>query len=201
MNELKTDNPAFDLGTWLGRMQAFRLVASRCSVADIECLAEIYDKKLYRTLDLTWDRFCTECLGITCRWADTLIRRLEKLGPGFFKLNNFTRIKPADYLLISGAVSAEGLAFGGEVIPLEAENAAELAHAVEALRHDNVPETASLDPSERAFAKAEKSLQTALAEFERLQAMNLNEDGRLRLLVTVEAGRDHLDRIRLSSAL
>ena len=35
MNELTTDNPSFDLGTWLGRMQAFRLIASRSSVADI----------------------------------------------------------------------------------------------------------------------------------------------------------------------
>ena len=201
MEDLKTDNPAFDLGTWLGRTQAFRLMASRCSVADIECLAEIYDKKLYRTLDMTWQRFCTEYLGVTCRWADTLIRRLKQLGPEFFKLNNFTRIKPADYRLIAGAVTEEGLAYGGEVIPLEAEHAAELAHAVDALRLENVPEPASADPSERAFAKAEKSLETALAEFERLQAMNLDEDGRLRLLVTVEAGRDRLDRVRLSTAL
>src|SRR6266567_3652109 len=105
MNELTTDNPSFELGTWLGRMQAFRLIASRCSVADIECLSEIYEKKLYRTLDMTWERFCVECLGITRRWADSLIRRLTQLGPDFFKLNNFTRIKPADYLLISAAVT------------------------------------------------------------------------------------------------
>ena len=201
MDELKIDNPSFDLGTWLGRIQAFRLVASRCSVADIECLAEIYDKKLYRILDMTWERFSVEYLGITSRWAETLIRRLKQLGPGFFKLNNFTRIKPADYLLISGAVTEQGLAYGGEIIPLEAEHAAELALAVEALRRDNAPEPPPVDPSRQALARAEKCLQTALAQLERLQAMSLDEDGRLRLLLTVEAGRDHLDRIRLSTVL
>lgn len=201
MDEQNTDNAIFDLGTWLGRIQAFRLIASRCSVADIEALSEIYNKKLYRTLNMTWERFCIECLGITSRWADTLIRRLNQLGPGFFKLNNFTRIKPADYLLISDAVTGEGLACGGEIIPLDEEHAAELTHAVEALRHEHAPEPESVDPSERAFARAEKSLQAALVEFERLQAMNLDEDRRLRLVVAVEAGRDHLDRIRLTTAL
>ena len=199
--ELKTDNPSFDLGTWLGRRQAFSLIASRCSVADIECLAEIREKKLYRPLGITWERFCIDCLGVTDRWADTLIRRLKSLGPDFFKLNNFTRVKPADYLRISGAVTGEGLSYGGEIIPLEAAHATELMQAVEALCRESAPEPAPVDPSERAFAKAEKSLEAALAEFERLQAMNLDEDGRLRLAVAVEEGRDHLDRIRLSTAL
>ena len=116
-------------------------------------------------------------------------------------MNNFKRIKPADYLRIASAVTDEGLSYGGEIIPLEAGHAAELGQAIDALRRESVPELASVDPSERAFAKAEKSLQAALAEFERLQAMTLGEDDRLRLVVAVEAGRDHLDRIRLSTAL
>src|SRR5438045_3665305 len=90
MDETQLDQPSFDLGTWLGRRQAFSLIASRCSVADVECLAEIREKKLYRPWNNSWARFCTECLGITDRWADTLIRRLKSLGPEFFKLNNFT---------------------------------------------------------------------------------------------------------------
>ena len=201
MSELITDKPSFDLGAWLGRRQAFRLIAARCSVADIECLAEIFEKKLYRVLGMTWEHFCIECLGITRAWAETLIRRLKQLGPGYYRLNNFTRISPADYRLISGAVTDEGLSYGGEIIPLEPERATELAQAVEALRHERIPESEPVDPSERAFVKAEKHLQAMLAEFERLQAMNLDEDSRLRLVVAVEAGCDHLDRIRLSTAL
>ena len=200
MDETQLDQPSFDLGTWLGRRQAFSLIASRCSVADIECLAEIREKKLYEPWS-TWARFCTECLGITDRWADTLIRRLKSLGPEFFKLNNFTRIKPADYLRISGAVTGEGLSYEGKIIPLEAEHAAELAHAVEELRRESAPEAAPLDPCERALANAEKALRAALAEFERLQTMSLDDDGRLRMVLAVESGRDHLERIRMSTAL
>jgi len=201
MKELNIDNPSFDLGAWLGRRQAFCLIASRCSVADIECLAAIRDGKMYKTLGMTWRSFCTECLGITDRWADTLIGRLKSLGPDFFKLNNFTRIKPADYVRISGAVTTDGLSYAGEIIPFEPENAAELAEAVEALRAESASEPAPADTSDRAFAKAEKYLQATLAAFERLQAMDLDEDSRLRLVVTVEAGRDQLDRIRLATAL
>jgi hypothetical protein len=201
MNELTTDKPSFNLGTWLGRRQAFRLVASRCTVADIECVREIFENKLYRSMGMTCEQFCTECLGITRVWADTLIRRLKQLGPDFFKLNNFTRINPADYLRIADAVTGDGLAYGGEIIPLEAEHAAELAHAVEALRSERTPEPDTVDSSERAFTKAEKALQSALAAFERLQAMNLDEDGRLRLVLAVETGRDHLDRIRQTTTL
>jgi len=201
MDETQMDQPSFELGTWLGRRQAFSLIASRCSVADVECLAEIREKKLYRAWTPTWARFCTECLGITDRWADTLIGRLKSLGPEFFKLNNFTRIKPADYLRISGAVTGEGLAYDGKIIPLEPEHAVELAQAVEELRRESTPQAAPLDPCERALAKAEKSLRAALAEFDRLQSMSLDDDGRLRMVLAAESGRDHLDRIRMSTAL
>jgi len=201
MSELITDNPSFDLGAWLGRRQAFRLIAARCSVADIECLAEIFEKKLYRLLGMTWERFCIECLGITRAWAESLIRRLKQLGPGYFKLNSVIRINPADYRLISGAVTDEGLSYRGEIIPLEPERATELAQALEALRNERIPEPEPVDSSERAFTKAEKHLQAVLAEFERLQAMNLDENGRLRLVVAGEADRDHLDGIGLSTPL
>ena len=32
-----------DLGIWLGRKQAFSVVAGRCSAADAECLRQIRD--------------------------------------------------------------------------------------------------------------------------------------------------------------
>jgi hypothetical protein len=38
MQEKKIDR-AFDLGTWLGRRQAFSVVAGRCSAADAQCVA------------------------------------------------------------------------------------------------------------------------------------------------------------------
>ena len=72
---------------------------------------------------------------------------------------------------------------------------------MEALRRESASEPAPVDPIGQSFAKAEKSLQAALAEFRRLQEMNLDEEGRLKLLIAVEGGRDDLERIRTSTTL
>ena len=50
-----TIDEAFDIGTWVGRKQAFALVAGRCSAADAEILIEIREKKLFRETEETGD--------------------------------------------------------------------------------------------------------------------------------------------------
>jgi len=45
-----------DLGTWLGRRQAFSIVAGRCSAADAQCLRELRESKRYKGLGLTWEQ-------------------------------------------------------------------------------------------------------------------------------------------------
>lgn len=122
-------------------------------------------------------------------------------SPNFSKLNSFTRIKPAEYRLIATAVTEEGVCYDGQVIPMDAENAPKLAEAVEALCRESAPEAAPADPAGPSFAKAEKLLESAVAEFRRLQAMNLDEEGRLKLLIAVESGRDHLEQIRVTAEL
>ena len=64
-NELVLVTPAadsgeFDLGTWVGRRQAFGIVAAKASAADVECLRQIRDRKLYLIKTRTWGEFCTE---------------------------------------------------------------------------------------------------------------------------------------------
>jgi hypothetical protein len=49
-----TIDEAFDVGTWVGRKQAFALAAGRCSAADAEILFEIREQKLFRTVEPTW---------------------------------------------------------------------------------------------------------------------------------------------------
>ena len=89
----------------------------------------------------------------------------------------------------------------GEVIALESENAPKLAEAVEALRRDSTPETVPADPAEQAFAKAEKAAKSAIAEFQRLQAMKLDDDGRLKLVIALESWRNQLDLIHMATEL
>lgn len=47
MNKTKTD-VAYQLGTWMGRKQAFTSLAARCSAADAECLRQIREGRRSR---------------------------------------------------------------------------------------------------------------------------------------------------------
>ena len=75
-NDAWNDHPAaehsdpFDLGTWLGRWQALGFVAGRCSAADVDCLREIRERKLYRSRARTWAIFCSRDLGLSRAQAD-----------------------------------------------------------------------------------------------------------------------------------
>jgi hypothetical protein len=207
MDTIKVTSDGFDLGTWLGRNQAFTLMAGRCSAALAECLLEIKETKRYVAVEDTWEGFCANRLGISRATADRIIRQYKQLGEGYSKLNSFVKIKPAEYRLIAAAVTEEGLSYDGQTIPIEPGNTPQLARAVDALRGELIPDTSACkreppaDPAEQAFSKAGKSLETAIAEFTRLQGLNLDQEGRLRLLIAVESGRDRLDRIRLSTTL
>ena len=199
MVQKSTIDDAFDIGTWVGRRQAFALIAGRCSAADAEILFEIREKKLFRTIEQTWEDFCARRLGMTRSYVDRVIRQFQQLGPNLYKLSCFTRIKPAEYNLIGGALTGEGLAYGGEVIALEPENAPQLAEAVEALRRDSVQEADPGDLAEQSLDKADRAMKSAIAELHRLQAMTLDDARRLKLLIVVESCWDQLDLIRLST--
>src|SRR5208283_5213924 len=113
MEQTKTTEDVFDLGTQLGRKQAFGLIASRCSAAEIECLIEARESKLYLTVESTWEAYCQNRVGISRSTAERLIRQYQQQGPNLARLNSFTRIKPAEYRLFAAAVTDEGLAYNG----------------------------------------------------------------------------------------
>jgi hypothetical protein len=200
MEEKSRIENVFDVGTWLGRKQAFGVMAGRCSAADAECLIEIKDKELYLELEPTWEDFCVNRMGTSRATADRAIRQYNQLGPNFAKLNSFARIKPAEFRRIAAAISDEGVCYGGEIIPMEPDNLAKLAQAVEALRKDSLPEATSVDAVAATFTKAERSLETALTEFGRLQDMDLDSTARMKLQSTLETGRNQLARILMSTA-
>ncbi|MGA1995551.1 MAG: hypothetical protein ABSH45_07200, partial [Bryobacteraceae bacterium] len=106
-----------------------------------------------------------------------------------------------EYSLIAGALTGEGLSYGGEVIALEPENAPQLAEAVEALRRDSVKEENPIDVADQSLDKADRAMKSAIAELHRLQAMTLDDARRLKLLIVVESCRDQLDIIRLSTGV
>ncbi len=207
---------AVDLGMWLGRRQAFALVAGRCSTADAECIRDIRREKRYRALQMTWDQFCVERLGIARATADRIVRQLEEFGPEFFTLAQLTRVTPEDYRRLKVAVRGHALLHAGEEIPIEAENGPRLAAAIEELRRNAKAEPpASVEPAEspsdnpadsmsdaeRVLLRAEQSLYATLTELASLRVSELDMGDRLRLHTLVGSGAHRFKMLQLAVRL
>ena len=193
-----TTEDMFDLGAWLGRKQAFTLLAGRCSAATVVCLRKIREGKRYRALGLTWEEFCRQRAGVSRAFADKVIQQLEELGPAYFELSSVTRITPDQFRQIADAVTDEGLSYAGEPIEIIPENAPMLAQAIEILTSPPADEFLP-EPPDRTLARAERSMRSALADLERLAAMRLDTADQEKLSITLSAARDTLERISLSA--
>jgi hypothetical protein len=121
------------LGRWLGRRQAFGMIANRCTAADAECLKAMRDSGEYTRLGLSWDDFCEKKAGISRRHAGRLIKHLEEFGSNYFRLSELMEISHATYRLIAGAVSDDGIEYGGEKISMIPVNRNRVIEAVEAM--------------------------------------------------------------------
>ena len=156
------DNEAYQLGTWMGRKQAFTSLAGRCSAADAECLRQIREQRRYRALNLNWKQFCEQHVGASHVTVDKVIHRLEEFGPQYFLLVQATGISDNDYRNIHSRVAGEKLLHAGEEIPISAENAPRLSAAIEQMRRE-----AALLP---AVAESKAGPAVAEAETEPVQA-------------------------------
>ena len=178
-----------EVGTWLGRRQAFALIAGRCSAADAQCLRELRDSKKYKLLGITWEECCTQRAGIARSTAESIIQNLEEFGPEYFVLTQVTGITANEYRRIQGSVSGHALLYAGEEIPIAVENTPRLIAAVDALRHKAAaaPAQAADAAAEaaRSFAKADRALRTGLAELDKLRLMPLDIGGRMRLQTAI----------------
>src|SRR5436305_9727179 len=125
---------ALNLGTMLGRKQAFGSIAGKCSAADAECIRRLREEKRYLALGMNWDEFCKHKVGMSRPTADRIIRSLEEFGPKYFELAAVLRLPVEHYRQIAGAVTDGGVVVDGETIEISAQNAPRLAQAVETLR-------------------------------------------------------------------
>ena len=123
-----------EVGTWIGRHQAFGLIASKCSAADAACLREIRDNKHYRVLGLTWDEFCSRHAGVDHRTADRIVERLEEFGEAYFNLSQLMPIQPSGYRELASSVTGNTIELDGRKIPITPENAPHIIEAVRELR-------------------------------------------------------------------
>jgi len=183
----------YDLGQWMGRKQAFGLIAGKAAAADVECLRRIRDDKLYRAKGVGWTGFCKEYVGITRAYADRLIRQLEEFGPNYFHLSQVARISPETYRRIAPAVSDGGVAFGGETLAFNAENTARIGAAVNALRAG-----IEVKRPPQGIAAARKRLDACVAELNRIGKGELSKDERIELASAACGGMLDLTRLLMS---
>ena len=188
MSENKVED-ALEIGRWLGRREAFSLVAGRCSAADAKCLRELRESKKYKELGLTWEECCKQKVG-TCRSvADQIIRNLDEFGPDYFVIAQVTGISANEYRKIGGSVANHALLYAGEEIPIAMENSPRLVAAVAALRRHAAgapaPPADVTAEAESRFAKAQRASRTALAEWDKLRLMPLDIGGRIRLQTAI----------------
>jgi hypothetical protein len=176
---------ALEVGTWLGRRQAFSIVAGRCSAADAQSLRALRESKKYKSMGLTWEECCKQRAGIHRSSAEAIIRNLEEFGPDYFVIAQVTGITAKQYRLIQGSVRNHALVHAGEEIPVTVENAPRLITAVDVLRRGAAeapaPPAGTAAEAALQFAKAERAMRSALAELDKLRLMPLDIGGRMRL--------------------
>ena len=137
------------LERWLGRREAFALVAGRCSAAEVESLREIRDKKLYLESGETgWDDFCRVHLKTSRRKIDTAIGQLDKYGRAFFHATQALRLTEAEFCAIREHVSEEGAMLEGQLVPWTPENGARITEGLTRLRDTAAPKAKRSTPFE-----------------------------------------------------
>jgi hypothetical protein len=131
---METPREWIDAGAWVGRQQAFAMIANRCSAAQALCLKQVRESRLFEKLELTWEEFCKEFAGISRAQADRLIQQHEEFGDAYFRLSEIARISPETYRQIASQVSDEGIEFDGRTLALTPENAPKIRAAIQTLR-------------------------------------------------------------------
>ena len=169
----------FDLGMWLGRRQAFDMVAGHCTAADIECLKTIRDRKLFQAKCMEWDEFCERHVGLGRRHVNRLIQQLEEFGPAYFHLSRIVRISPVAYRRIAGAVSGAGIKLGDETIAIVPENCARIAEAVATLKQQVKSKPA--EGPQQKLERLRKRLEAVKDELTLLAAEELSPEEHSRL--------------------
>jgi hypothetical protein len=130
----KASDP-IESGAWVGRQQAFALIASKCSGARALALREIKESKAFEQFGLTWKEFCVKHVGISRESADLLIRQYNEFGDAYFRLSQIARISPETYRQIEPKVDEDTVEIDGENFELTLPNAGRIRAAIDKMRH------------------------------------------------------------------
>jgi hypothetical protein len=171
-----------DAGAWVGRQQAFAVIANKCSAAQALCLKQVRESQLFEKLGLSWEEFCKEYAGISRVHADRLIQQHEEFGDAYFRLSELARISPETYRQIAGQVSDEGLEFDGGKLTLTPENAPKIRTAIQTLRAQLKQARDASQPASPGIVQLQIRLDAVVEGISRMARRTLSPDYRAALL-------------------
>lgn len=151
-------------GAWIGRQQAFALIASKCSAAQALALKETKQSKAYELLGLTWSEFCLQHVGLSRERADALIHQYDEFGEAYFRLSQIARISPETYRRIEPNVEQDTVEIDGEKFELTLPNAAKIRAAIKKMRDERNQARRAADFREPLGLAALRGRQDALIE-------------------------------------
>ncbi|HZZ78441.1 MAG TPA: hypothetical protein VFE62_07970 [Gemmataceae bacterium] len=202
-DQVEADQQAVvEVGKWVGRQQAFGMIANKCSAAQAEILKRMKDSAAHKAFGLTREEFCDQHLGISRQTVDRIIANYEEFGAAYFAMTSLMRISPSTYRLLGAAVTETNeVVFGDERIPITKANSDRIIEAVNALRKDAEQKQTALntaksdlkkarDERDNAKKAAEKARQD-LADFKRrADEMFPNADHDHKVLLQVQSDVD-----------
>lgn len=131
---METPTEWVDIGAWVGRQQAFAVIATKCSSAQAQSLKQVKESRSFEKLGLTWKDFCTQYAGISRVHADRVIQQYQEFGEAYFRLSEIARISPETYRQIAPQLSGDVIEIDGEQLALTSENAPKIRAAIQTLR-------------------------------------------------------------------
>jgi hypothetical protein len=167
-----------DLGTQIGRGQAFGMIANQSMAAQAACLRQIRDAESYKTIDITWDKFCETYARMSRKHADDLIHKLEEFGAAYFRLSEIIRVSPETYRQIADKIEGEEIEIEGEMLSIGPENAPRIRTAIQRLRSQLQEAKSREGVAVHGIASLNRIINDAVSEITR--ASELFEDSHTR---------------------
>ena len=100
------------MGAWVGRQQAFAVIANKCSAAQALSLKQMKETRSHEKLGLSWARLLPAPRRHQPRPTDGTIHRYEEFGDACFRLSSLARISPDYYREIAVRPGACALTAG-----------------------------------------------------------------------------------------
>lgn len=122
------------LEIWAEKHRTPGLTADKCTAAEARALHEIYRRKLYRSLKLSWSQYLCRHAGIACHTAQQIFARLNQFGDSYFDLCTILNLSHIEHRVLAPLVQDNHVHYQGRRIAITPENRKQLAEAYQALR-------------------------------------------------------------------